>query len=126
MKQQVFIIEDDPIMQECIARAVLNGRSQHFIKFHYFSNAIAAIEELNQAVPDLIFLDILLNGPDGFSFLNELISYEDTNKIPIVLITSLEISQRSLSQYNIVEVLQKETMSPTEIANITDRILINV
>ena len=44
----------------------------------------------------MIFLDILLTGPDGFTFLNELISYSDTAKIPIVIVSSLDFSGKDL------------------------------
>lgn len=104
----IFIIDDDEIMAECIARAVKKETK-------IFSNAIAAVEALNDEVPELIFLDILLDGPDGFTFLNELASYQDTAKIPIVIVTSLDVSGVDLSQYNVVGILSKDNMTPKEI-----------
>lgn len=115
---RIWIIEDDEIMAECLATAVnlnlskdkVNIQPEHKIK--HFTNIINAISALNTELPDLIILDILLSGPDGFSFLNELISYPDTMKIPIIIVSSLELSAESLSEYNIVQIFQKETMTP--------------
>ncbi len=111
----IFVIDDDEIMAECIARAVKKETK-------VFSNAITAISALNDEVPELIFLDILLDGPDGFTFLNELASYQDTAKIPIVIVTSLDVSNVDLSQYNVVGILSKDNMTPQEIKKYVDQI----
>ena len=80
------------------------------------SNAITAMQEISEGeMPTLIFLDILLDGPDGFTFLNELISYEDTAKIPVVIISSLDFAGQDLSTYGVVGILHKETMHPRDI-----------
>lgn len=121
MMKQVFLIEDDPIMQECLTRTI--NKSTYEIQIHSFSNVVDAIAALNQTLPDLIFLDILLNGPDGFSFLNELISYPDTNDIPIILVTSLKLLPAQLAPYHIVSVLQKEIMLPQDIIRLTNEVL---
>lgn len=105
----IFIIDDDKIMANCIARAV-GGETR------IFSNAIEAINLISDGeIPRLIFLDILLDGPDGFTFLNELVSYSDTQKIPIVIVSSLDFAERDLSDYGVVGILNKDTMTPEEI-----------
>ena len=63
----------------------------------------------------LIFLDILLDGPDGFTLLNELASYPDTCKIPIVIVSSLYLKESDLSSYNVVGILSKDSMTPGDI-----------
>ena len=106
----VFIIDDDHIMAECISL-----QCRHFgVKTRIFHNAIDAISALNNSTPSLIFLDILLDGPNGFTFLNETISYSDTVKIPVVIVSSLDISH-DLSIYGVVGVLNKATMLPHDI-----------
>ena len=73
----IFIIEDDKVMAECIMRACLG------YDVRVFSNAIEAMGEIsNNIIPELIFLDIMLEGPDGCTFLNELVSYTDTAECP--------------------------------------------
>ena len=105
----IFVIDDDKIMAKCIARAV--GDSARI-----FSNGIEAMDAISEGeIPNLIFLDILLDGPNGFTFLNELVSYSDTQKIPIVIVSSLDFSGRDLSSYGVVGILNKDTMTPEEI-----------
>ena len=110
----IFIIDDDKIMAECIARAFKKPAK-------IFTNALEAMDAISEGeLPELIFLDILLDGPDGFTFLNELISYDDTMKIPIVIVSSLDFKERDLSVYGVVGVLNKEKMVPKEIRRYVD------
>ena len=104
----IFVIDDDEIMAECVARAAKKETK-------IFHNAIEAMNALDDGLPELIFLDILLDGPDGFTFLNELMSYQDTAKIPIVIITSLDINIEKLRDYGVVGIVKKEEMTPAGI-----------
>ena len=105
----IFVIDDDEIMAECIARWVNS-------EVKTFSNAIEAMEAISDgAMLSMVFLDILLDGPDGFSFLNELASYDDTAKIPIVVVSSLDLEKQNLTEYGVVKVLNKDTMTPEDI-----------
>ncbi len=79
-----------------------------------FHDAYAAMAEMTEEVPEMIFLDILLDGVDGFTFLHELMSYEDTAKVPIIVVTSLKM-EGDLSNYGVRGILNKETMTPREI-----------
>lgn len=109
MSQLIFIIEDDWVMADCLAQ-VLSAQGNYRVQT--FSNALSAMAALNEELPNLIVLDVLLGGPDGFTFLNELISYQDTARIPVVIASSLDFKHQELGHYGVVEVLNKETMTP--------------
>lgn len=111
----IFIIDDDEVMAECIARYC--GKS----KTKVFSNAIEAMNAIDDEKPDLIFLDILLDGPDGFTFLNELASYDDTARIPIVIVSSLDLKNRDLTDYGVIGIINKDNMLPEDIKQYVDR-----
>ena len=113
-----YIIEDNEIMSELFAR-YLNGITETKI----FHDAISAISEISDDQPDLIFLDILLTGPDGFTFLNEIVSYEDTGKIPVVIISSLDFQLESLKNYNVVKILNKAALLPSDLRAVAQEIL---
>ena len=104
----IFVIDDDEIMAECIAHAT--GRETKI-----FHNAIEAMSAIDDEIPEMIFLDILLDGPDGFTFLNELMSYQDTAKIPVVIVTSLNVKKENLQDYGVVDIVKKEEMTPGDI-----------
>ncbi|MBR2989677.1 response regulator [Candidatus Saccharibacteria bacterium] len=111
----VYIIDDDKIFAECLERFLRvaeKDMSQFIVK--HFSNVIDAVAEMNGEVPDVVFLDILLDGPDGFTLLNEMASYDDTARVSIVIVSSLDI-RRDLKDYGVVAVLDKATMTPEEV-----------
>lgn len=105
-------------MAECLARACRDMTCQ------IFHDAIGAMTVMSEEeLPNLILLDVLLNGPDGFTLLNELISYPDTAAIPIVLVTSLSLSSADLAHYGVRAVLAKETMTPASIHQVVTQVL---
>ena len=73
--------------------------------------------------PALFILDILLTGPDGFTFLNEIASYPDLSSVPVIIVSSLNFPDRSFESYNIVKILNKTTMMPTDLTNSVIEIL---
>lgn len=110
----IWVVDSDPVMAECVARAAGGAQVYH--------NVIDAINGLAEGVPDLIFLEVVLTGPDGFALLNELMSYEDTMRVPVVLVTGLErLAGRDLTAYGVVGILDKATMRPEEIRDYAER-----
>lgn len=106
----IYIVDDDLVMAKCIARAC----GEREVKI--FGNAIETMEAISGGeLPDLMFLDVLLVGPDGFTLLNEMVSYEDTARVPVVLVTSLEMAEWDLSNYGVMGILEKETMKPEDV-----------
>lgn len=113
---EVFIIEDDPIMADCLALAVQSCHPDHRnIMVQTFTDALAATAALDSCIPNLIVLDILLTGPDGFTFLNELISYQDTARIPVIIVSSLDFAGEDLSSYGVRATLRKDLMTPRDL-----------
>ena len=86
-----------------------------------FGDAIAATRALDEGLPEMIFMEAMLSGPDGFTMLNELISYSDTVKIPVVLVTAVKLSGFDLSEYGVVGVLDKDTMTPVEVRGYVEK-----
>ncbi len=106
----IYIIDGDEIMRRCVSRAC----GKHEVR--EFRDALAAMEAITDGeLPDLIIMDVMLMGPDGFTFLNELISYDDTARIPVVIVSAVNFGGRDLSVYGVVEVLNKETFTPSDI-----------
>lgn len=114
--RSIFIIEDDPDFAEIYQKHLKRNFPE--IPLQIFYNAIeanAAFSELREEeLPSLIILDVLLTGPDGFTLLNELLSYPETSQIPVLLISSLNLGQMSLQAYNVRAILNKETFTPAD------------
>ncbi len=121
----IFIIEDDPDFAEIYQKHLKRNFPE--IPLQIFYNAIeanAAFSELREEeLPSLIILDVLLTGPDGFTLLNELLSYPETSQIPVLLISSLNLAKFSLHTYNVRDILNKETFTPEDFLNKVQDIL---
>ena len=121
----IFIIEDDPDFAEIYQKHLKRNFPE--IPLQIFYNAIeanAAFSELREdELPSLIILDVLLTGPDGFTLLNELLSYPETSQISVLLISSLNLGQMSLHAYNVRSILNKETFTPADFVNQVQDIL---
>ena len=112
----IYVIDDDEIMRECIAKACGNQ------EVHEFDNIITAMNAIDEiGLPNLIIMDVLLTGPDGFMFLNEMLSYEDTAKIPIVIVSAVDFQKKDLSVYGVVATLNKDTFVPGDIQRLVDK-----
>ena len=113
----IYVIDDDEIMAGCIA-----GACKDIDKVKIFSNAIEAVQNIGKSdIPKLIFLDILLDGPDGFTLLNELASYADTGCVPVVIVSSLDFAGHDLENYGVVGILDKSTMTPDDIKQYAEK-----
>lgn len=102
----IYILEDDPVLARCFSLIC------HPHPILLFDNIITALDQLDSHPPKLIILDILLIGPNGFTLLNELASYTDTANLPIIIVSSLPLTQYDLSQYHIVQIFDKTTLNP--------------
>ncbi len=114
----IFVIDDDREFAECVAKMIHAFSDE---KIRVFGNGIEAAMAMDEEVPKLIFLDILLDGPDGFTFLNELSSYDDTKKIPVVIMSSLRFAGKDLSSYGVVATLDKAEMAPVDIQRVVEK-----
>lgn len=117
----ILILDDDEVMGKCLIK-MLKRRE---ITGQLSNNVVDAIAQIEQQVPEMILMDVMLTGPDGFTLLNELASYPDTMNIPIVIISEKDFSKVNLSLYNVVGVLSKYTLRPEDVWEILDKCLEN-
>lgn len=108
----ILVVDSDAVFGECV---VENLQKNGFFG-HLSMNAIEAINFVSEnGAPEMIFLDVMLTGPDGFTFLNEMASYADTMNVPVVLVSEKDFSKYDLGAYNVVGFLNKNTMKPEEV-----------
>lgn len=80
----IYIVEDDRNIQEIELFALKNSGYQAT----GFETAKVFYKALNEKLPELILLDIMLPDEDGLSILKRLRSRADTQKIPVILVTA--------------------------------------
>lgn len=80
----IYIVEDDLNIQEIELFALKNSGYQAL----GFDTAKEFYKALENRLPELILLDIMLPDEDGMSILKRLRSRADTKKIPVILVTA--------------------------------------
>jgi len=113
MKKVILIIEDDKILQENVKTA-LEKAGFEVAQMFGGENFENKIREIN---PDLILLDLMLPGEDGYHILKKIKSTEDLEKIPVIVLTIIdaESSLEECKMLGAVDYLVKSDYSLKEI-----------
>jgi len=83
---RVLVVDDDPDMAAYLARLLVSeGFSAHTVQ-----SGNAAMAYVKSTPPDLILLDVMMPGTDGFEICERIKADTATALIPIVLVTALE------------------------------------
>lgn len=85
MNERILIVDDEPAIRDGLER-LLRRRSY---QTRTACDGSSALLECISFRPDLILLDVMMPGRDGFDICREIKSNADTRLIPVVLITGL-------------------------------------
>jgi two-component system, sensor histidine kinase and response regulator len=86
---RVFIVDDEPSARDTLESLLL--REGHEIFFA--SSGIQALETLGEVNPDVILLDVMMPGMDGFNVCQQIKSDPVTQHIPVLMVTALDSTQ---------------------------------
>jgi CheY-like chemotaxis protein len=82
----VLIVDDEPVGRETM-EALLVGRGYHLV---FASNGSEALAQAIHHAPDLILLDVMMPGMDGYEVCRRLRSDPLLAEVPIVMVTALD------------------------------------
>ena len=77
----IVVVEDEPNISEVVSLYLL--RAGYTVSV--YSDGLVAAEVLARQLPELVILDVMLPGLDGFSLIRQL---RDRSDVPIILLTS--------------------------------------
>lgn len=87
--RSVLVVDDDPIQRlmckDCLEREKFEVREA--------GDADAAMREMRAAVPDVVLLDVMMPGRDGFSVCEEMRNDPDLKHIPVIMMTGSDDAQ---------------------------------
>jgi len=92
-EHNVWVIDDDPSIRWVLEKSL---KSADFV-VSSFETADAALEHLNNTLPDVIITDIRMPGMDGFEFLN--ILNDKYPEIPTIIMTAHSDLDSAVSAY---------------------------
>lgn len=82
-KKKILLVEDEPNVRNFV-RVYLEFEGYQVVEA---SNGIEGLSQVQKEKPDLIVTDIMMPEMDGVQFYKTLRQREDTNKIPVIVLT---------------------------------------
>ncbi len=80
----IYILEDDTSIRELVNYTLNNSG----LEAEGFSKPSLFWKKLNETMPDLVLLDIMLPEEDGLSILKKIRSKPETENLPVIIITA--------------------------------------
>lgn len=80
----IYIVEDDESIREIEMMALKN--SNYMVQA--FDRAKTLYEKLEEVIPDLILLDVMLPDEDGYTIVKKLRASSKTSRIPVIMVTA--------------------------------------
>jgi len=112
--QSIAIIEDDP-QATLLLRRILQTRGEYRI-FEAHDGA-TGLELVRREQPDVILLDLMMPGMDGFEVLEALKADEGVSHVPVIVITAKELTtaERERLSGQIEMLMQKGSFTDEEL-----------
>ncbi|MBQ6965207.1 MAG: response regulator [Bacteroidaceae bacterium] len=85
----VLIVDDVPLNILLIKKML----SQYTFEIRTANSGQAALDAIAQKKPDLLLLDLMMPGIDGFEVIKRLRANDDTKDLPIVILSALNSEQ---------------------------------
>jgi two-component system alkaline phosphatase synthesis response regulator PhoP len=117
---RVLVVDDEPDVL-LLCRLNLEQRGHQVLEA---PNGDVALERTRESVPDLIVLDLMLPGIDGYQVLEALAKDAETSRIPVVVLTakSLQADRDRSRELGAAAFLTKPFL-PDELCELVDRVL---
>ncbi|MCS7258087.1 MAG: response regulator [candidate division WOR-3 bacterium] len=118
--QSILLVEDDKNLSEIVKFHL----ERIGFKVTVVTDGVSMFNELRQAKPDLIILDIMLPGLDGYKLCGLLKNYEPYKDIPIIIFTARtgEDAQK-LAQEMGCDAFLTKPFNPTTLLSTINRVL---
>ena len=106
--QLALVVEDEPDARELTVR-MLEKEGWRVIETENGAQALEQLERLEEKLPDLILLDLMMPVMDGFEFIEKLRGNPDLRHLPVVVLTAkiLTVQERSFLEQSVAQVVRK-------------------
>lgn len=95
MQHTVLIVEDSPVNQKLLSKILTRQKYRILLA----GTGEEAFEQLKEVLPDLIVLDIMLPGMDGYSICRHLKRDARTRNVPVIFISALDTPEDKIGGF---------------------------
>ena len=118
----VLLVEDEPWLGELYTKVLQKAN----FKVRWLQDAYDAMAAIDEALPDIIVLDLVLPWTNGIQLLNSLASYHDLRTIPIIIFSNAipkGLKLQSIRHYGVVALLDKAVTNPIALLKVIREVL---
>ncbi len=120
---KILVIDDEPEITEVIG-AFLKSSGYDVVTEN---TAIVAVERVIDIKPDLILLDIMMAGMDGYQICEELKKRPDTRNIPVLFLTGKDSREDSGKSFKVGgDMFIKKPFSGDRLLEIINIVLVSI
>ena len=120
-KSRILVVDDDPDVRQILVSYLEGGEAE----VRTASNGREALERLEEGLPDLILLDLIMPVMDGMTFLDALQLDPRCQNIPVAVITAKDLSAAQIERlkHQTLEVVSKAEVFTGDLKRLLQRIL---
>jgi DNA-binding response OmpR family regulator len=85
MRGKILLVDDEPDILEWLSYSL----RKHGYVVHTACNGLKALNQARRFLPDVILLDLMMEGMDGFTVCGILRRQPSTARVPVILLTAL-------------------------------------
>jgi signal transduction histidine kinase/DNA-binding response OmpR family regulator len=117
----VLVVEDEPDARDLLARML----DREGWPFRAAASGNAALHVLKKGLPGIILLDLKMAGMNGFELLEILTQNKEWAKIPVIIVSSMDITpeMRDFLNPRVVAILQKGRFNREDLASLIRPVL---
>ena len=119
--EKILIVEDDKFLRELMVRKL----SQENFQITEAVDGEEGVRKIKEVIPDMVLLDLILPGIDGFEVLAKIKEDPSTVSVPVIVLSNLgqrEDVERGM-KLGAIDYLVKAHFTPNEII---DKIKVNL
>ena len=117
--KKILVVDDEPSVLGLAKHALEEGGYE----VHVCDTGRRALEELARLRPDLLILDVMLPGVDGFTVMGKISADEDSRALAVIVFTALEAARVLFQKFPQVKAYVAKPFSPAELLKTARAIL---
>jgi CheY-like chemotaxis protein len=120
-KKRIICIEDEPETTN-LMKLILAREGYEVLGANGGEEGLALV---NEQIPDLILLDLMMPEMDGFEFMEALRRRGEHGRIPVIVITAKDLTEEDHRRLNggVERIIQKGATSPAEVLELVRTLL---